>query len=305
MARMISRQGAAELLDCTTQTISNWIEKGFIKGHTIGRVLMVDRDSIEQHFDTAKEVAHLEQSLIDRKRELKEELKKVDASLGEIKQSALVTQSDEWREVFRSIVIGAIKLGRGLLSDRECKILEGYVFNKPISELSKEMQLTPDRTRQVASRAIYKLSERMNLKELYAQNESLVAEVESLKKQVEDLGEIASKYESLQDLINSHSMRDQYEKECSKPVMLLKRRIEDLPLSTRTQRVLSNLNLHTLGDVVSQQEMDLSNVRSFGRKSLDELKRYITDLGFSFGMDVNRFLDADFKVWLERHQSKD
>ena len=46
MSRMISRQEAAELLDCNPQTVTNWVEKGFIKGHIIGRALMIDRNSI-------------------------------------------------------------------------------------------------------------------------------------------------------------------------------------------------------------------------------------------------------------------
>ncbi len=39
---MISRQEAAELLDCSAQTVVNWVERGLLKGHTIGRALMVE-----------------------------------------------------------------------------------------------------------------------------------------------------------------------------------------------------------------------------------------------------------------------
>lgn len=35
---MISRQDAAELLDCNIQTVTNWVERGLLKGHIIGRV---------------------------------------------------------------------------------------------------------------------------------------------------------------------------------------------------------------------------------------------------------------------------
>ena len=46
MARMISRQEAAELLDCNVQTVTNWVGRGLLKGHSVGRALMVDSDSI-------------------------------------------------------------------------------------------------------------------------------------------------------------------------------------------------------------------------------------------------------------------
>lgn len=48
---MISRQEAAELLDCNVQTVTNWVERGLLKGHTIGRALMVDRESIHWRMD--------------------------------------------------------------------------------------------------------------------------------------------------------------------------------------------------------------------------------------------------------------
>ena len=33
---MISRQDAAELLDCKVQTVTNWVERGLLKGHESG-----------------------------------------------------------------------------------------------------------------------------------------------------------------------------------------------------------------------------------------------------------------------------
>jgi excisionase family DNA binding protein len=299
---MISRQEAAELLDCTSQTVTNWVEKGFIKGHTIGRALMIDRDSIEQHFDTAKEVAQLEQCLIDRKRELQEELKKIDTSLEEFRKSPIHSQPGEWREVLRATIFAAIRLGRDVLSERELKVLEYYSSNKSVSEIADEMVLPRQRIREIAVKALNKLSGRLNLKDLYEQQEAMKAETEKLKKKVEYLGEIAGKYQSKQDLINSYSMMEQYDNECSKEVSLLKQKVVDLPLSVRTKNVLFANDLLTLGDVVSQNEADISKAKNLGRKSFDELKTYITDLGFSFGMYAKGIIEADLQKWLEKRQ---
>ena len=63
MARLITRQEAARLLDVSTQTVSNWIEKGYIKGHMIDKHVMVDRETIEQYFDGLKELEHLEKTV--------------------------------------------------------------------------------------------------------------------------------------------------------------------------------------------------------------------------------------------------
>lgn len=303
MSRMISRQEAAELLDCNPQTVTNWVEKGFIKGHIIGRALMIDRDSIKQHFDTAQEVAELEQCLIDRKRELQEELKKVDASLDEFRKSPIHSQPGEWREVLRATIIAAIRLGRDVLTERERKVLEYYSCNKSVSDIADEMALDRQRIREIAIKALYKLCGGLNLKDLYEQQEAMKAETEKLKKKVEYLGEIAGKYQSKQDLMNSYSMMEQYDKECSKEVSLLKQKVVDLPLSIRTKNVLNANNLLTLGDVVSQSEADISKAKHLGRKSFDELKTYITDIGFSFGMNAKGIIEADLLQWLEKHQS--
>lgn len=302
MSRMISRQESAELLDCSIQTITNWVEKGFIKGHTIGRALMVDRDSIEQHFDTAKEVAKLEECLIESKRELKEEIKKFDACFDEFRKSPMHLQPGEWREVLRETIIAAIELGGDILRDRQRLILEGYCRNKPISEIANELDLPPQRIRVIAINSLNKLIQGLNLKDIHEQLETMKTEIEMLKEKVEYLGEIAGKYQSKQDLINSYSIMKQYDKECSKEVSLLKQNIQDLPLSTRTKNVLLANGLRTLGDVVSQSEADLLKARNMGRKSTDEITTYITNLGFSFGMDAEVIIEADLQQWLEKHQ---
>ena len=67
MARMISRQDAAELLDCDPQTITNWVDRGLLKGHVVGRALMIDRESIEQYFDDMKELTDMAQQIKDLK----------------------------------------------------------------------------------------------------------------------------------------------------------------------------------------------------------------------------------------------
>ena len=67
MARLITRQEAARILDVSTQTVSNWIEKGYIKAHMLDNHLMIDRETIEQHFDSLQDLAHLEKAVAEKK----------------------------------------------------------------------------------------------------------------------------------------------------------------------------------------------------------------------------------------------
>ena len=78
--RLITRFEAAKLLRCTTQTITNWVNKGVIKGHWIDKYLFVDRQSIEELFDTASDVARMEDKLSELKSKISEELSELELS---------------------------------------------------------------------------------------------------------------------------------------------------------------------------------------------------------------------------------
>ncbi|HEY1041353.1 MAG TPA: DNA-directed RNA polymerase subunit alpha [Candidatus Paceibacterota bacterium] len=52
---------------------------------------------------------------------------------------------------------------------------------------------------------------------------------------------------------------------------LLKTRIESLSLSARTQNILSDSNIRTLGGLVRKSEADLLELPGFGQKALDEI----------------------------------
>ena len=62
------------------------------------------------------------------------------------------------------------------------------------------------------------------------------------------------------------------------------RKIEDLELSVRSLNCLKNDGIMYIGDLVQKQESDMLKTPNFGRKSLNELKRVLQDMGLRFGM---------------------
>jgi len=62
--------------------------------------------------------------------------------------------------------------------------------------------------------------------------------------------------------------------------------IGDLDLSVRASNCLESARIHTVADLVQQTEADLLKVRSFGRTSLREVKRKLTDMNLSLGMPL-------------------
>ena len=61
----------------------------------------------------------------------------------------------------------------------------------------------------------------------------------------------------------------------------LKTRIEDLDLSTRTSKALTNDGIRTVGGLVRKKEADLESVEGLGSKGIKEIKDALEKLGLS------------------------
>ncbi len=62
--------------------------------------------------------------------------------------------------------------------------------------------------------------------------------------------------------------------------------LSELDLSVRASNCLESAKLQTVGDLVTRTESDLLKVRSFGKTSLREVKRKLTDMNLELGMDL-------------------
>ena len=74
---------------------------------------------------------------------------------------------------------------------------------------------------------------------------------------------------------------------------LLKMRVDELELSVRSSNCLRCANIHTIADLVRNQESEMLKYKNFGRKSLVELNEVLTNMGLGFGMDVDYYLGDD------------
>ena len=63
--------------------------------------------------------------------------------------------------------------------------------------------------------------------------------------------------------------------------------IEDLDLSVRSFNCLKRANIDFVGDLVNKTEEDMMKVRNLGRKSLDEVKKKLEDIGLSLKPSVH------------------
>ena len=67
------------------------------------------------------------------------------------------------------------------------------------------------------------------------------------------------------------------------------RAVEDLEFSVRAQNCLQNADLKYIGELVQKSEQEMLKTKNFGRKSLNEIKELLGELGLELGMRLDRF----------------
>ncbi len=67
----------------------------------------------------------------------------------------------------------------------------------------------------------------------------------------------------------------------------LKRSVEELELSVRSYNCLKNADIKTIGELVQKTEAEMLKTKNFGRKSLNEIKEILAEMGLSFGMKLD------------------
>jgi len=93
---------------------------------------------------------------------------------------------------------------------------------------------------------------------------------------------IEGEFEPIQEVV--------HDEKTEKLRQLLKMRVDELELSVRSNNCLRAANIHTLADLVKNQETDMLKYKNFGRKSLIELNQVLSNLGLTFGMDVDKIM---------------
>ncbi len=76
------------------------------------------------------------------------------------------------------------------------------------------------------------------------------------------------------------------DREAEKVAENLKRSVEELELSVRSYNCLKNADIKSIADLVQKTEAEMLKTKNFGRKSLNEIKEILTEMGLSFGMKL-------------------
>jgi DNA-directed RNA polymerase subunit alpha len=83
---------------------------------------------------------------------------------------------------------------------------------------------------------------------------------------------------------NAPSLEDSSQKEET----IMDKSVNELELSVRAANCLKSADIKKIGELVRRTEDDLLQTKNFGKKSLDEIKEALENIGLSLGMDLSK-----------------
>jgi DNA-directed RNA polymerase subunit alpha len=85
----------------------------------------------------------------------------------------------------------------------------------------------------------------------------------------------------------------------------LYRSVDELELSVRSANCLKNAGIKLIGELVSRSEAEMLKTQNFGRKSLNEIKDILVDMGLTLGMKLDNFPDPEIMKRLRGEQKEE
>ena len=82
----------------------------------------------------------------------------------------------------------------------------------------------------------------------------------------------------------------------------LYRTVDELELSVRSANCLQNAGIKYIGELVQKTEGEMLKTKNFGRKSLNEIKEILTEMGLGFGLKIDSF---DPETYFANKKKKD
>jgi len=73
----------------------------------------------------------------------------------------------------------------------------------------------------------------------------------------------------------------------------LYRGVNELELSVRAANCLRNANIRWIGELVQKSEQEMLKTKNFGRKSLNEIKEILQEMGLQLGMKLDNFVPPE------------
>ena len=283
--RLISRQDAAEILQCDQQTISNWVEWGIIKGHMVNRRLMVDSKTIEEILDTVQDANQAKTRIEAIKRDLLKEEQELQSKINDTRNALRLWKHTSIGYIGKEAAYSMLLSYHPLFSETELSIIKSLIEVGDISAVAANYGLSSARISQIACKVVRKIRNAERYGALIDKIDRLEEENENLKNQLLLAGEKVEEVENVAE--NS---------------VLLSKNIVDLPFTVRAINVMKMAEIQTVGDMISFKKSELLRFRNMGKKTLRELEEFADKYGLEFGMKVPNSLHSEKFLYNQRYR---
>src|SRR5574344_870659 len=261
--KYISRIEAAKQFGCDKQTISNWLSDGLLQGKKIKGMTYITRESFNAIMDEDKDSLRPPMTVQEYREKVAYQNAYFTEKIEEIKEKGL----KRIQEVAffgvkmkpKELVELLCKTTNTNLSDREKYILQASLYMS-IPEIAKDVNLTPERTRQIFEKSNRRLMKHTNrIEELEEENKKLTERAYQQHLHIKDLQSNTNKKQSL-----------------------LNRKLTDFEFSERVTNIFKATNIKTIGDLCGKTRRGLMRYRNLGKKSMNEIDMFMDRLKLTF-----------------------
>ena len=291
MARLITRQEAARLLDVSTQTVSNWIDKGYIKAHMLDNHLMVDRETIEYHFDSLQDWAHLEKTVEEKTEYLRKADFNLEFEINDLLEARDRLKDDRLYGVYRWITEYATMSADGLFTEQQQKIFHRMINNGSADYIGKELGLSRSKVVDTFFNCLRKIAKVIDLAKTQEKWDEMELENKRLKLQNASLIQQFNEYKLNMPTQTATSSTPENEAK----IKLLGSKFDDFPFSVRAANVLRGMGCVTMADVACLKKADLMNAKLCGKKTLEDIEKLLAEYGLSLGSKLQFLLHPSVK----------
>ena len=291
MARLITRQEAARLLNVSTQTVSNWIEKGYIKAHMLDNHLLVDRETIEQHFDSLQDLAHLEKTVKEKTEYLRKEDFNLEFEINDLLEARDRMKDERLYGVYRWITEYATMSADGLFTEQQQKIFHRMIDNGSADYIGKELGLSRSRVVDTFFNCLRKIAKVIDLAKTQEKWDEMEQENKRLKLQNASLIQQLNEYKA--NMAAQTATPSIPENEAK--IKLLGSNFEEFAFSVRATNVLRGLGCVTMADVACLKKADLMNAKLCGKKTVEDIEKLLAEHGLSLGSKLQLLMHPSIK----------
>ena len=272
---------AAEEFGVTRQTISNWQDAGilpvtFVKGNRF-----VSRSSLEKLKGLYPEAAADANKIDDYKQKVLSLQTELEEQIESLRKERIYRHYSP--KFMNSFVEKFVKLMEVMTDDSykvlaDAKLIHCWLFGNDINETCKELGISYNRYLSSAKGYNNTLRELGDYIKMAEENRKMKAELEEMKKQLQNLQIDMDDYRARFDRVDEEqSLKEEYP--------ILNKRIVELDFTVRTMNILKIHNFETLGQVIRYNKLQLLKLRNFGRKSLIEIEDFLEQYGLELGTD--------------------